>query len=706
MEKACEISVIIYSYDLKTNISKTFDSLFCQTFKNFEIIVINENPSNCIENVISEYKKKHNNIKYFSTNNSKSILINKILKNVKGKYIFPMGISDTIEPRTFEICMQKMKKNNYNFLFMEWKIIDKKTKNIKYNFHNKEISIHDVFYNDDCYQFLNKLPYRITNKLYDYDFFMNNIKRLSTKQMNLFNEEIYYINFCLEAKSIGVIHSPLYTYQTDVRRIIKNKINKENCINDFSVTNFEIIKLNIKSSLAQSYVINTCYSMLKSYYNQINSKHLKLKLVEDFIKTFSQIDLTNFENINKPVRKVFGGKMNTDELIEDLDKTKPVKYKKNIRKIVRKYKKNIYKMICTLLPINKNFILLIGYQYKFTGNLKYLYYQMKEKYPKHKYMYVVKEYDSSLPKRYQLIHKSFKYYYYFLKSKIIVYETYFYTSLPKRKNQFWILIWHGTTVKKLLFDYNTKYTILKNSKHKIKKFRFTSNLDYLITDNANINKYFETSFLLNHNQILAYGYPRVKYLVDNVNNQELKKEIRKKVGINNSKKTILYVPTWRDYNYIKKDTDFNYLLNLEKLQKLTASKYNIIFKNHPHLNNFRFNNKEIIEDVSCDTQDLLQIADYVISDYSSIVFDAMAINLPIIIYANDIKKYEESHGVYIDVFDDLLNWEAKNEEDVFNLIKSYEINEKYEEIKKKYCLDMHNYKTLDFTHELLNKKNK
>ena len=115
-------------------------------------------------------------------------------------------------------------------------------------------------------------------------------------------------------------------------------------------------------------------------------------------------------------------------------------------------------------------------------------------------------------------------------------------------------------------------------------------------------------------------------------NQKLKNNLRKRLGINNNKKTILYVPTWRDYNYIEEEFDLSYLLDLEKIQKLLGNEFNIIFKNHPHMNNFKFNNVRIIDPINIDTQDLLLISDYVISDYSSIVFDAMAINIPIIIY--------------------------------------------------------------------------
>ena len=45
---------------------------------------------------------------------------------------------------------------------------------------------------------------------------------------------------------------------------------------------------------------------------------------------------------------------------------------------------------------------------------------------------------------------------------------------------------------------------------------------------------------------------------------------------------------------------------------------------------------------------LLAVADVLVTDYSSILFDAMACRLPIVLYAPDMEEYKDSRGFYLE----------------------------------------------------------
>ena len=341
----------------------------------------------------------------------------------------------------------------------------------------------------------------------------------------------------------------------------------------------------------------------------------------------------------------------------------------------------------------------MGFDYRYAGNSKYLFEQMLEKYPNNKYYFVTD--DKNIKNR--IKPNSLKFYRYLARCKIIILESWIFKYLSKRNDQVWLQTWHATTVKKLLFDTSENLTMKKNPHQKILKYKEILNWNYLIVDSKTIVPYFETAFMLKKDQILPFGYPRVKYLLENKNNENKKNDIKLSFGLPLDKKIVLYAPTWRDYNVGVNDysLNFSYLLDLEKLQDLLGEDYVVVFKDH----NFKSKTDNLkgnyINGNNFETQDIILASDYVISDYSSIVFDAMAIDIPILIYANDIMEYEKCRGVYKDIFNDLLTYAVKDEEDLTKKIKSYKIDKKYETIKNKYCYQENNDQLLNFLNELL-----
>jgi len=182
---------------------------------------------------------------------------------------------------------------------------------------------------------------------------------------------------------------------------------------------------------------------------------------------------------------------------------------------------------------------------------------------------------------------------------------------------------------------------------------------------------------------LPYGYPRVKYLLDHVNDESYICNLKAKYDISQDKRIVVYLPTWRDCNYGKKDHfDLSYLINLSLLQAQLGDEYEIIYKDHAYLSkpeNISFKNYSTAE-----TQELLLIADYLITDYSSVMFDAFAMNLPVIIYCNDYEQNEQDRGVYQEIWQDLQPFVCTEVEQVTKMIQDYQIDDHFDTVKAKY----------------------
>lgn len=97
------VSVLMPVYQTPADIlKKTIESILCQTYKNFEFLILDDCPEHPVENVVKQFKDKR--IKYLK--NEKNLGItpsrNKLLKIAKGEYLAVADHDDISLPQRFE----------------------------------------------------------------------------------------------------------------------------------------------------------------------------------------------------------------------------------------------------------------------------------------------------------------------------------------------------------------------------------------------------------------------------------------------------------------------------------------------------------------------------------------------------------------------------------------------------------------------------
>ena len=190
--------------------------------------------------------------------------------------------------------------------------------------------------------------------------------------------------------------------------------------------------------------------------------------------------------------------------------------------------------------------------------------------------------------------------------------------------------------------------------------------------------------------ILRSGLPRNDILYHYT--EEMKQELRHRLGIGDQKKVLLYAPTWRD------STDFgiNYELkppiDWEQWRRELEDDYVVLMRTHPYTNKLcGIEFDDFILDCSeyPDVNELLIIADVLISDYSSIMFDYSILEKPMICFGYDYDEYVKHRGFYFDLDQDLPNGIIRSDREVLDLIQSMDYKEqcgKTRELKDKYIM--------------------
>jgi glycosyltransferase involved in cell wall biosynthesis len=179
-------SIIIATFNSDKTLRNTLESLVVQTYKNFEVIIVDGLSSDNTVTIIKEYEKKFSkaNIPYFWSSEKDSGIYdawNKALKKINSSWIAFLGSDDTYYPNALEIYNEEIKKHpNINYISSQVEYIDSNHKVLKiigkpydYNqmnrymnvahvgsFHHKDLFIKHGNFNTD---------YKIVS---DYDFFM------------------------------------------------------------------------------------------------------------------------------------------------------------------------------------------------------------------------------------------------------------------------------------------------------------------------------------------------------------------------------------------------------------------------------------------------------------------------------------------------------------------------------------------------------
>ena len=345
------------------------------------------------------------------------------------------------------------------------------------------------------------------------------------------------------------------------------------------------------------------------------------------------------------------------------------------------------------MPIKENVILFETFMAKnYSDSPKYIYEYIAQKYPEYECVWAINDgahipYGAKTVKRF-----SFQYAYYLAVSKYLVFNVRPPLWYRKREEQVFLETWHGTPLKRLVFD--QEEVTSASPKYKQQFYRQRQDWDFLVSANPFSTKTFRSCFLY-EGEMLEYGYPRNDILYW-PNKDEIASELRDKLGIPKDKKTILYAPTWRDdQHYGSGQYKFELALDLKMMRDYLKDDYVVLLRTHHYisdhidvtgLEDFVYNLSDY-DDIS----EIYLISDICITDYSSVFFDYANLKRPILFYTYDFDKYKNQlRGFYIDMNTEVPGPLLYTSQQVVEAIEHIddivlEYQQRYEEFYNRFC---------------------
>lgn len=372
--------------------------------------------------------------------------------------------------------------------------------------------------------------------------------------------------------------------------------------------------------------------------------------------------------------------------------------KKKIRTLIKDITIMLYRCMVKILPVKKNIILFesnLGRNY--TGNPRAIYEEIVRQGldKQYKCVWFFENPRKKIKGNAKIVKRArLQYLYYMAVAKVWVFDCRQPEFLIKRKETSYIQTWHGTPLKKLALDMEQIDSVVSSSIDEYhEQFRKnTATWDYLISQNRFSTDTFRRCFDFEGKPIFEVGYPRNDVLFQHNNKKDINR-LKEKYNIPKDKKVILYAPTWRDNEfYVQGVYKFVSPLDFKKAQKELGDEYVFLVKYHYLVSDkidwseyegfvYSFNEK-------VDISRLYLIADMMITDYSSVMFDYSLLKRPMFFFAYDLENYENNlRGFYFDFLKEAPGPISKTTDQLIFDIKNYdqkEWKEKYNQFSQKY----------------------
>ena len=269
------VSIIVPVYNVEKYLERCIESLLNQTYKNIEILLIDDGSTDCSGAICDKYSKQ---VRVFhQANRGVSAARNIGLKYMQGDFVCFVDPDDYISPYLIEKAMDSAIKHNADIVIFDYSCI-KDGKVIKE--HNIQ-AILGRFTEEEYLEgikhmlLFNEFPNYVWNKMYKADIW----KEISFPEGYTYEDVFMSYSIIEKANILSFIPDPLYFYNQDNPLSITGKIQSLNSLNRYCAVKALQKKIDIANKLGIN-VEKIAVTCLKEIIETIYIDYGDLRLTE------------------------------------------------------------------------------------------------------------------------------------------------------------------------------------------------------------------------------------------------------------------------------------------------------------------------------------------------------------------------------------------------------------------------------------------
>lgn len=270
-----KLSVIVPVYNCEMYLKKCLDSIINQTYKNIEIIVVNDGSTDNSYNLIKEYEKKYSKIMkvYDKQNGGQASARNLGLKNAKGDLITFVDSDDYLDENMYSNMINILEKEKSDLVICDLLLYKK----------NEKSTI-----NSTDFVNLYDASSSVCNKIFKKSL----LKDLNFIEGIWYEDYNFFINVCLKKPKYSLCHEPLYIYNVHNDSTMNNNNTIKNL--DIITATDDIITKTDNKEMIDTLIIN---HILLDAVNRVNlQKNKNKKTVSNKLIRYVHEHISNLNN--------------------------------------------------------------------------------------------------------------------------------------------------------------------------------------------------------------------------------------------------------------------------------------------------------------------------------------------------------------------------------------------------------------------------
>lgn len=242
----------------------------------------------------------------------------------------------------------------------------------------------------------------------------------------------------------------------------------------------------------------------------------------------------------------------------------------------------------------------------------------------------------------------FKFMQLYMTSKVVFVDDYYHllSYVSKRRGTKLVQLWHGCGAFKTIgFSRFHKTSVLELYSANHRQY------DVALVSSPEVKDFYAEAFGISREKVLALGSPRCDVLTSKKYQKRVSARFYKKHPELQGKKLLLFAPTFRG----RGNSDCYYpteRFNVDRVLDVLGDEWAVLIKLHPYLKeHFTCSDKNRGRMLDCfdsDVNDILIVSDFLVTDYSSVIFEASILDKPMAFLTFDLEEFIATRDFYYD----------------------------------------------------------
>lgn len=324
------------------------------------------------------------------------------------------------------------------------------------------------------------------------------------------------------------------------------------------------------------------------------------------------------------------------------------------------------------LPIQSKKVVFATYRSdRLVDNFRAVYDELERRDLGYEYVFLLKRFPQSLVGQIQYVFHMMRATYELATARYFIIDDYYYPVYVSslRKGTEVIQLWHACGAFKK-FGYSVLDKSYSPDDDYLKMVQIHRNYSKVYVSGEACVAPYADAFGMTQERIYPLGVPRTDQLLNTVRQARVREKLYDRYPEWRKKRIILLAPTFRGNG--QTTAHYDQELDFEKFRRELGPDTVLLLRMHPFVLNppivpDAYSDQIINMTDYPDINDLMQIADILITDYSSVIFEFALLQKPMIFLVNDLQSYKAERDFYfpyesfvpgpiVSTFEDVIAW--------------------------------------------------